>query len=613
MGSRSTSPAARRALGAYDTPGDVVERLLDVVLDPILADRSLEGPRAMASLRVVDPSCGSGNFLVAAGRRIAMALERLGLDPCPAAAMAFGPCVAGADIDEVAVDECRHALTAAASGALSVEDVADRIALGDALLGDLGDLGDFGDLDPGDLGVVDLGGPGPVVGWTALAARGGDTGPSGFDVVVGNPPFLSPRQRRTAMPVGRVDALRRRFGAAGALTDPAMIFLLLAVRLARPGGTICLIEPTSVLSAHTAAAARDVLSRHADLVGLWVADEAVFDAAVDVCAPILRRRNDGDVAGGGRRSHDVARSPRPPVPGVSIRVSAPGTDGDGTRLYRGRAVTPAAASSPPSPSGEWSELAATAVGLPQRSLAVNGTVADLARATADFRDQYYGLVGGVAEETLADASPGPSSTAGGHLRRRVVPLVTVGLIDPAELGWGRRRARFHRIDYWRPVVRLDDLSPAMQAWAVERLQPKVLVASQTRVIEAVVDVGGELLPSVPVVTVTARSGSVEDLWRIAAVFLSPPATLVAARRHLGAARSDGALKVSATGLLALPTPADRGRWDQAASQVRSASGAVDTAARRRHLQAAARTMLAAYGLPPADDLLAWWEARLPRR
>jgi hypothetical protein len=49
---------------------------------------------------------------------------------------------------------------------------------------------------------------------------------------------------------------------------------------------------------------------------------------------------------------------------------------------------------------------------------------DIASFTADFRDQYYGLVGAVS-----DAGDGP-------------PLITSGLIDPNECWWGRRRVRF---------------------------------------------------------------------------------------------------------------------------------------------------------------------------
>ncbi|MDO9176360.1 MAG: hypothetical protein Q7V62_16250, partial [Actinomycetota bacterium] len=46
----------------------------------------------------------------------------------------------------------------------------------------------------------------------------------------------------------------------------------------------------------------------------------------------------------------------------------------------------------------------------------------------------------------------------------------------------------------------DRLTPALQRWATTRLVPKILIANQTKLIEAVHDPAGEWLPSVPVIT-----------------------------------------------------------------------------------------------------------------
>ncbi|MGI8757519.1 MAG: Eco57I restriction-modification methylase domain-containing protein [Acidimicrobiales bacterium] len=632
--------AERKALGAWDTPVDVVERVLDLALDPILAERSRLGIDAVASVRVLDPSCGSGNFLVAAGRRIAATLRGLDVKAATASSTAFAECVAGVDVDPAAVDGCRRALqtaaaemagrgalTSATGGAARAAGAALRVRVGDALVGDLSrwtaaevdeaagggaargpsrnsadprhlfEVGpDAGDLSPGSGPRPAKGMVSPSVDWSALVERSGPAATSGFDLVVGNPPFLNPRQRRTALSAIQVEAMRVQFGeAVGSLTDPAVAFLVLGVRLARPGGTVCLIEPMSVLSARTAASARADVIRRAGLVGLWVAEEQVFDLAVDVCAPILRCGTDA---------------------------------GREVRLYRGRSFEPVTTANAPAERESWSELAATAIGLPERRLATDGVLADIAHATADFRDQYYGLIGHVAEQNPQHSTLTSTGRAESVQNRslgswaeldadrpaaRVVRLVTTGLVDPAELAWGERSARIHKVDFRRPVVLVDELDEAMAAWAARRLVPKVVVASQTKVIEALVDSAGALLPSVPLVTVTARSGSAEDLWRISAVLSSPPATLVAARRHIGAARARGALKLSASDLLALALPAHEAPWAAAAEHIRAAHGAPDADARRRVLVAAARSMLCAYGLDPDDDLLAWWTDRLPRR
>jgi hypothetical protein len=63
----------RKKTGAYYTPTSLTETLLDSALDPLLdrAEREPDPEVALLSLTVCDPACGSGHFLVAAGRRIA--------------------------------------------------------------------------------------------------------------------------------------------------------------------------------------------------------------------------------------------------------------------------------------------------------------------------------------------------------------------------------------------------------------------------------------------------------------------------------------------------------------------------------------------------------------
>jgi hypothetical protein len=328
---------------------------------------------------------------------------------------------------------------------------------------------------------------------------------------------------------------------------------------------VALIEPIAVLSSRDARGIRSEVLGEAGLAALWIAEQPVFDADVEVCAVVLVR----------------------------------GCDDATTSIVRGRVFGPGpVVATPPAKALSWSALLAAVQELPERDLRTSGVLGDLADATADFRDQYYGLAGAVVDRL--DAGPGAPR------------LVTSGLIDPARLHWGDRSCRFNRASYVHPRVDLGELSPALQDWARRRQVPKVLVATQTRVLEAVVDEAGDLLPSVPVLTVTSRLGRVEDLWLIGALLCAPPVTLVAARRHLGAARNATALRLSASDLLALPLPADTAAWHQAAVSFAAASAAATAADRSALLRASAASMGVAYGLAPDDDLVDWWEARLPQ-
>lgn len=107
----------RKTTGAYYTPDSLVQCLLDSALDPLLARcREAADPEAaLLNLKVCDPACGSGHFLVAAAHRIAKALAqvRSGDDePAPVArreAMrdVVARCLYGVDLSEMAVELCK--------------------------------------------------------------------------------------------------------------------------------------------------------------------------------------------------------------------------------------------------------------------------------------------------------------------------------------------------------------------------------------------------------------------------------------------------------------------------------------------------------------------------
>jgi type I restriction-modification system DNA methylase subunit len=74
---KSGSGHARKSSGSYYTPAGVVERILDLTLTPALREAAREGgAKGILRLRVCDPSCGTGNFVLAAARRVAEFLAR---------------------------------------------------------------------------------------------------------------------------------------------------------------------------------------------------------------------------------------------------------------------------------------------------------------------------------------------------------------------------------------------------------------------------------------------------------------------------------------------------------------------------------------------------------
>ena len=388
--------------------------------------------------------------------------------------------------------------------------------------------------------------PGRLVVADALADGGAvwpDRPAAGFDLVAGNPPFQSQLGRATARTPEEQARLRARYGpAVRAYTDAAWLFLLAGCDLARPGGRVVLVEPQSLVGARDAAAVRSAVDERARLLDMWVDERPVFAASVRVCAPVLE-------VGPGRRSGG---------------------------------------------SNAWSERFAEAVGIPRVRTASSGTIGDLAEVIAGFRDEYYGLVAAVRER-----APGDDTT---------VPLITSGLIDWLGCSWGRRPARFAKRTWRAPVVDLAELETvggrAARRWVERARVPKLLVATQTRVVEAAVDPVGSWVPSVPVVAVVPHDPA--DLWRVAAAVASPAATAWLLGRAPGTALARDAIKVAAPDLLALPVPAEREAWDEAAAAARAVTtgpASESPAARDQFLAAAT----AAYATAPS--LTDWWRAR----
>ena len=77
----STAGNARKLSGSYYTPDALVQELIKSALDPVIEHRIAAQPEspveALLAIRVIDPACGSGHFLLAAARRLAEKLAQL--------------------------------------------------------------------------------------------------------------------------------------------------------------------------------------------------------------------------------------------------------------------------------------------------------------------------------------------------------------------------------------------------------------------------------------------------------------------------------------------------------------------------------------------------------
>lgn len=490
---------ARRRSGAVYTPTAVADVLVAWALDA----------SPCAHPVVCDPAVGGGAFLLAA----AEALTRAGFDRTAAVGL-----LAGIDVDPVAAAAAQAVLALWSGGtAVPLVVVADALA-------------------PGRWPVVP-------------------------DVVVGNPPFLTPLRRRAD------EGRRRRTGTAPApYVDGAALFLAEAVRQVATGGVVALVLPHSFLAARDAGPVRRDVLAAARLEALWVPDAPLFeDAAARVCTVVIGR--DRPRRGPLRRYSGVPPHPLPVV------------DADTDDLRR---------------APTWSHLLSDAV--PSAVLEADGELGEWAEVRAGFREEYYGVAPFVVDDPGHELDP-----------LRFPPLVTVGLIDPAVCRWGVRPARFNRRRWCAPRVDLAALrdESRLGPWADARLVPKVVVATQTKTVEAAVDEAGSWWPSTPMISVAVAPAR---LWHMAAALLAPPAAAWAVRAYAGTGLGHDTIRLSAAALRTLPLPAHREAWDEAAAAVREATAAPHEPARRAALLRGARHGCLAYGVDP-EPLVDWWAER----
>jgi hypothetical protein len=294
------------------------------------------------------------------------------------------------------------------------------------------------------------------------------------------------------------------------------------------------VLPQSILASRDAGPVRSHATASASMSWSWWSPHHVFDAQVLVCALGFR----------------IER-----VVPVDANTTTVGVD------------------------ATWSHVITDELGVPPLpSLATDGTVGDRARCNLNFRDEYYGLI-----PAVSDVGCGP-------------PLVTSGLIDPGQCHWGQRPVRFAKREFSAPRVDVGRLDARMRAWARRKLVPKVLVANQTRIVEAVADPCGAWLPGVPVTSVVPIADA--TVWELAAVLTSPVASAAAWHAAAGTGLSARAIRLGPAALASLPWPAgDLGR--------------ATLLLRDGDVLGCGRAVTAAYAVPDpiADNaLFEWWSA-----
>lgn len=234
----------RRARGAYYTPSMLVDRIIYKSIDPIL--RNCKSELDLLAMRVCDPACGSGRFLVAAANAIADRLATVRAqgnavsrdEQLRALQDVIRQCVFGVDVDPVAAELCRLSLNLHARSDIDLDA---QIKVGNALIGNLTST------QPTEHPAGEH-----VFHWHIEFA---DVFPSsamhrercGYDAVIGNPPWIAHAGRAAQpLPADTRAWLASNNPAFAGYPTTHGCFVARAASLVKQRGRLGLVLPTSV-------------------------------------------------------------------------------------------------------------------------------------------------------------------------------------------------------------------------------------------------------------------------------------------------------------------------------------------------------------------------------
>jgi hypothetical protein len=423
--------------GIYYTPWLLIERMVQHTV----------GQRAIAApMRIIDPACGGGAFLLMVGRSLAARQSH---------GMSFGGSVGtkamqvlgqlhGVDVDAEAVAIARLMLWLEWA---NPAEPTDAIALAQTLMSTLR-VGNAV-LEP------------DWSQWFPEAHRGG-----GFDIVIGNPPYLDSETMTRHYPQWRRYCASR-YATATGNWDVFCVFVEQALSLARDGGWVSLVVPNKLLSANYASPVRSLLGQH-QLQWIWdYAQADAFPTAAVYPVVFLVEKRPSDCA--------CDQGALQLVPYQVMRSLMPNTCDDPPhethQLWTGSSGADWRVVKSPIQAEVWQRI--------EQQTQPLGAIATVCGA-ATVSEAY------VLADYLQDGADGGEALDG-------MAVINSGIIDRYRVRWGEKPLRYLGQVYQRPYLSSDRLSLLSQSRYRQTLSPKLIVAGLTRRLEVAIDVQGRLL------------------------------------------------------------------------------------------------------------------------
>jgi hypothetical protein len=480
-------PEGRKVGGVYYTPAHIVDYIVKQTVGKLLANRS---PKQSARLRILDPACGSGSFLLGAYQLLldwhrdsylqdgpnkhtkelyqgAGGVWRL---TTPEKKRILLANIYGVDIDSQAVEVTKLSLLLMMlEGELeqtrqsrlrhdrSLPDLSRNIRCGNSLIGpDFYDGQQMHLFEKEELDWIN------AFDWEKAFPRLRETG--GFDVVIGNPPYIDSEWMTAYLPETRKYCVSR-YKAASGNWDVFCVFVEKALQLAKPGGLVSMIVPNKLGSANYAAGCRKVLAANSRLTQIRdYSPIRVFPVSIYPLVFVALKNDQPDSSSCKVLFERMSRSGVGPIECDEVEEL------DYLRYF----------------------------GQPERPWQIFGTTesispAEKMRASCLSLESMASVLGAatVSEayriaDLISELEPSDKENAG-------FKVVNSGTIDRYNILWGRKPMRYLGKTYDQPFVHDDSavrLPPTRRHHAQSE---KIIIAGMTLRLECALDVGGGFL------------------------------------------------------------------------------------------------------------------------
>jgi len=567
-GVESVVESQRKKEGIYYTPDHIVHYIVDNSLGRYLREQEqrcldIAGARSnrklseqvadarwkkayeayqhiLQHIRVLDPACGSGAFLVGALELLQAENQRVGailggtllsLDAFAQATLRDN--LYGVDLNAEGVEITKLSLwlkTAQKGHVLSALD--HNIRVGNSLVDDAAQAGD------------------KAFDWGAAFPEVMSDG--GFDVVIGNPPYVDSENMSRNDPEQRA-WLAKHYATAKGNWDLYVVFIEQALKLVRPSGIISMIVPNKVLSAPYASTLRRLVEREHRLVGLTdVSHDGVFD--VDVYPVILAIASDRETA----RELMVQE-------GITDRQAFVELSGDNIPANWGLLL----------PSTEQVSFHVPTVAL------------------SEWFDTWSAAPVNEAYQMREALVENPAAVSG--------KVINTGTIDPYTALWGFKMMQYIKHQFRFPAVVIDYL-PKSKEWYG---QDKLIVNGMGVVLECVYSEGDTYFPAVQTIVVTPKHDSPLSLMALCALLNSRYVSYLFTQENRQNSMAGGYISITPGQIAAirLPKSADGVSDELAALATRLGADSMALLEHTRRLTDAVRSM-GVGGWP--KKLAHWW-------